>query len=92
MPRSFLVKKVKLDDFSTAADLEHAYRHRTDLSLRLHNKVRYGHTLLTQRYRNNFLPELTGIWNNFPCVLLCEVGRCIQTGRSSRYDVAVEPM
>lgn len=40
MPRSFLVKKVKLDDFSSAADLENAYRHRTDLSLRLHDKGR----------------------------------------------------
>lgn len=40
MPRSFLVKKVKLDDFSTGADLENAYRHRTDLSLRLHDKGR----------------------------------------------------
>lgn len=40
MPRSFLVKKVKLDDFSTGADLEHAYRHRTDLNLRLHDKGR----------------------------------------------------
>lgn len=38
MPRSFLVKKVKLDDFSTGADLENVYRHRTDLSLRLHDK------------------------------------------------------
>lgn len=42
MPRSFLVKKVKLDDFSTGAELEHAYRHRTDLSLRLHDKGRSG--------------------------------------------------
>ncbi|XP_030606261.1 transcriptional repressor scratch 1 isoform X2 [Archocentrus centrarchus] len=41
MPRSFLVKKVKLDDFSTGADLENAYRHRTDLSLRLHDKAGY---------------------------------------------------
>lgn len=40
MPRSFLVKKVKLDDFSNGADLENAYRHRTDLSLRLHDKGR----------------------------------------------------
>uniref|UniRef100_A0A3B3ZDE3 Transcriptional repressor scratch 1 n=1 Tax=Periophthalmus magnuspinnatus TaxID=409849 RepID=A0A3B3ZDE3_9GOBI len=32
MPRSFLVKKVKLDDFSNGADLENAYRHRTDLT------------------------------------------------------------
>ncbi|XP_033837102.1 transcriptional repressor scratch 1-like [Periophthalmus magnuspinnatus] len=41
MPRSFLVKKVKLDDFSNGADLENAYRHRTDLSLRLHEKAGY---------------------------------------------------
>ncbi|XP_046896074.1 transcriptional repressor scratch 1b [Hypomesus transpacificus] len=38
MPRSFLVKKVKLDDFSSA-DLESSYgRSRTDLSLRIHDK------------------------------------------------------
>ncbi|XP_066540046.1 transcriptional repressor scratch 1b [Hoplias malabaricus] len=37
MPRSFLVKKVKLDDFSSA-DLESAYRSRSDLSLRIHHK------------------------------------------------------
>ncbi|KAJ8288181.1 hypothetical protein COCON_G00008400 [Conger conger] len=38
MPRSFLVKKVKLDDFSTS-DLESSYgRSRTDFSLRLHEK------------------------------------------------------
>ena len=38
MPRSFLVKKVKLDDFSSA-DLESAYgRSRSDLSLRIHEK------------------------------------------------------
>ncbi|XP_024002750.1 transcriptional repressor scratch 1-like [Salvelinus sp. IW2-2015] len=38
MPRSFLVKKVKLDDFSSA-DLERHYgRSRTDLSLRFHEK------------------------------------------------------
>lgn len=42
MPRSFLVKKVKLDDFTTGADLENVYRHRTDLSLRLHDKGRSG--------------------------------------------------
>lgn len=55
MPRSFLVKKVKLDDFSTGADLENAYRHRTDLSLRLHDKGRSG--LPTQR-------ALTGVSKN----------------------------
>lgn len=51
MPRSFLVKKVKLDDFSTGADLENVYRHRTDLSLRLHDKGRSGclHTTSTNR-------------------------------------------
>jgi hypothetical protein len=38
MPRSFLVKKVKLDDFSSA-DLERHYgSSRTDLSLRFHEK------------------------------------------------------
>ncbi|XP_039378973.1 transcriptional repressor scratch 1 [Mauremys reevesii] len=38
MPRSFLVKKVKLDDFSSA-DLESSYgRSRTDFSSRLHDK------------------------------------------------------
>ncbi|XP_029588555.1 transcriptional repressor scratch 1-like [Salmo trutta] len=38
MPRSFLVKKVKLDDFSSA-DLERHYgKSRTDLSLRFHEK------------------------------------------------------
>lgn len=42
MPRSFLVKKVKLDDFPNGADMENAYRHRTDLSLRLHDKGRSG--------------------------------------------------
>lgn len=40
MPRSFLVKKVKLDEFSAGADMENAYRHRADLSLRLHDKGR----------------------------------------------------
>lgn len=39
MPRSFLVKKVKLDEFSAGADMD-AYRHRADLSLRLHDKGR----------------------------------------------------
>ncbi|MCI4391873.1 hypothetical protein PGIGA_G00139430 [Pangasianodon gigas] len=39
MPRSFLVKKVKLDDFSSA-DLESSYgRSRADLSLRFHEKA-----------------------------------------------------
>lgn len=42
MPRSFLVKKVKLDEFSAGADIENAYRHRADLSLRLHDKGRSG--------------------------------------------------
>lgn len=38
MPRSFLVKKVKLDDFSST-ELESAYgRSRTDLSFRIHDK------------------------------------------------------
>lgn len=38
MPRSFLVKKVKLDDFS-CAELESAYgRSRSDLNLRIHQK------------------------------------------------------
>lgn len=38
MPRSFLVKKVKLDDFS-CAELESAYgRSRSDLNLRIHEK------------------------------------------------------
>uniref|UniRef100_A0A4W5PNI3 Uncharacterized protein n=1 Tax=Hucho hucho TaxID=62062 RepID=A0A4W5PNI3_9TELE len=38
MPRSFLVKKVKLDDFSSS-DFESSYgRSRTDLSLRIHDK------------------------------------------------------
>ncbi|KAF4088234.1 hypothetical protein AMELA_G00080190 [Ameiurus melas] len=38
MPRSFLVKKVKLDDFS-CAELESAYgRSRSDLNLRIHDK------------------------------------------------------
>ncbi|KAG6926929.1 scratch family transcriptional repressor 1, partial [Chelydra serpentina] len=38
MPRSFLVKKVKLDDFSSA-DLESSYgRPRTDFGSRLHDK------------------------------------------------------
>ncbi|KAM6967385.1 transcriptional repressor scratch 1-like [Aplochiton taeniatus] len=40
MPRSFLVKKVKLDDFSSA-DLETAYGRSRDLSLRLHEKAAY---------------------------------------------------
>lgn len=42
MPRSFLVKKVKLDEFAAGPELESAYRHRTDLSLRLHDKGRSG--------------------------------------------------
>lgn len=38
MPRSFLVKKVKLDTFSSA-DLESSYgRARSDLGVRLHEK------------------------------------------------------
>lgn len=38
MPRSFLVKKVKLDDFSSA-DLENSYsRSRTDFNSRIHDK------------------------------------------------------
>lgn len=41
MPRSFLVKKVKLDDFSSS-DFESSYgRSRTDLSLRIHDKGKY---------------------------------------------------
>nr|XP_028591792.1 transcriptional repressor scratch 1 [Podarcis muralis] len=41
MPRSFLVKKVKLDDFSSA-DLENSYgRSRTDFSSRIHDKGGY---------------------------------------------------
>lgn len=44
MPRSFLVKKVKLDEFSAGADMESAYRHRADLSLRLHDKGRSPRT------------------------------------------------
>lgn len=41
MPRSFLVKKVKLDDFSST-DLESSYsRSRTDLSLRIHEKGKW---------------------------------------------------
>ncbi len=47
MPRSFLVKKVKLDDFSSA-DLESSYgRSRADLSLRFHEKG--NHIYLTSR-------------------------------------------
>ncbi len=47
MPRSFLVKKVKLDDFSSD-DLERSYgRSRTDLSLRFHEKG--NHIYLTPR-------------------------------------------
>lgn len=42
MPRSFLVKKVKLDDFPSA-DLENSYsRSRTDFSARLHDKGEEG--------------------------------------------------
>jgi scratch-like protein len=38
MPRSFLVKKVKLDTFSSA-DLDSSYgRARSDLGVRLHDK------------------------------------------------------
>lgn len=44
MPRSFLVKKVKLDEFSAGPDMENAYRHRADLSLRLHDKGRSSRT------------------------------------------------
>ncbi|XP_072855756.2 transcriptional repressor scratch 1 [Pogona vitticeps] len=41
MPRSFLVKKVKLDDFSSA-DLESSYsRSRADFSSRIHDKGSY---------------------------------------------------
>lgn len=46
MPRSFLVKKVKLDEFAAGPDMESAYRHRTDLSLRLHDKGRSGLVVL----------------------------------------------
>lgn len=46
MPRSFLVKKVKLDDFS-CAELESAYgRSRSDLNLRIHEKGKFK-SLLT---------------------------------------------
>lgn len=39
MPRSFLVKKVKLDTFSSSVDLDSSYgRARSDLGVRLHEK------------------------------------------------------
>lgn len=51
MPRSFLVKKVKLDDFSSA-DLESSYgRSRADLSLRFHEKGKgQTYTLLSTQF------------------------------------------
>lgn len=65
MPRSFLVKKVKLDEFSAGADMENAYRHRADLSLRLHDKGRWSRT----RTRHEQVARATRgwvLWTGFP--------------------------
>ena len=59
MPRSFLVKKVKLDTFSSA-DLESSYgRARSDLGVRLQEKVRVGMGL-GRRARGSVLEGVEG--------------------------------
>lgn len=65
MPRSFLVKKVKLDDFSSA-DLENHYgRVRSDLSLRFHEK---GKPVITCYFYVNRLHCLLSILFGLICV------------------------
>lgn len=67
MPRSFLVKKVKLDDFSSA-DLENHYgRVRSDLSLRFHEK---GKAVRISDFNVNMpTPSFIGIHNVYLILL-----------------------
>lgn len=70
MPRSFLVKKVKLDDFSST-DLESSYgRSRTDLNLRFHEK---GKLICFSRHYESFLklslPEFNAVLPVFQTML-----------------------